>query len=113
MKTRCLIVEERACIVEMHQGGTKGVEIVAALGHPKSTMSIVLKELERRGNVEHPKLIGRLQKVSERGVRVITYELIQDRRQTLVDITNRSSFNVSVSTIRKAFYDVGFYKCVT
>jgi hypothetical protein len=44
MKTRCLIVEERACIIQMHQGGAKGVEIVVALGQPKSTMSVVLNE---------------------------------------------------------------------
>jgi hypothetical protein len=38
------------CIVGMHQGGAKGVEIVAALDHPKSTVSIFLKEFERCGN---------------------------------------------------------------
>jgi DNA-binding IclR family transcriptional regulator len=43
------------CIVGMHQGGAKGVEIVAALDHPKSTVSTVLKEFERHGSVEHPK----------------------------------------------------------
>jgi hypothetical protein len=64
MKTRCLTVEERAHIVGMHQGGAKGVENVAALGHPKSTMSVVLKEFERRGSVEHPKSTRHLQKLS-------------------------------------------------
>jgi IS30 family transposase len=44
MKIRCLTVEERARIVGMHQGGVKGVEIVATLGHPKSTVTTVLKE---------------------------------------------------------------------
>jgi uncharacterized membrane protein len=58
MKTRCLTVEEKACIVGMHQGGAKGVEIVAALGHSKSTMSTILKEFERRGSVEHSKSTG-------------------------------------------------------
>jgi hypothetical protein len=43
MKARCLIAEERASIVGMHQGGIKGVEIVVALGHPKSIVSTVLK----------------------------------------------------------------------
>jgi hypothetical protein len=45
MKTRCLTIEERACIIGMPQGGAKGVEIVAALGHLKSTVSTVLKNL--------------------------------------------------------------------
>jgi hypothetical protein len=44
MKMRCSTVEKRAHIVGMHQGGAKGVEIVAALGHSKSIMSIVLKD---------------------------------------------------------------------
>jgi transposase len=107
-----LPVEERVCIGKMHQGGAKGVEIVAALGHPKSTVCTILKELERHGSIEHPKLTERLRKLSDKSVRVITHELVQDQRQTLVDITNRSGFNVSVFTIRKAFHDVGSYKRV-
>jgi predicted transcriptional regulator len=55
MKMRCSTVEKRAHIVGMHQGGAKGVEIVAALGHSKSTVSIVLKEFELCGSVEHLK----------------------------------------------------------
>jgi DNA-binding IclR family transcriptional regulator len=78
MKTRCLTIEERACIVGMHQGGAKGVEIVAALGHPKSTMSTVLKEFERCGSVEHPKSTRHSQKLSESTVRIISRELVQD-----------------------------------
>jgi hypothetical protein len=53
MKTRYLTVEDRACIVGMHQGNAKGVEIVAALSHPKNTVSTVLKEFEHRGSVEY------------------------------------------------------------
>jgi transposase len=34
---------------------------------------------------------------------------VQDQRQTLVDIINRSGINVSASTVRKALHDVGFY----
>jgi transposase len=109
MKTRCLTIEERACIVRMHQGGAKGAEIVAALGHPKSTVSIVLKEFEHCGNVENPKSTGRPQKLSKRSVRIITHELVQDQRPTLVDITNRSGINVSTLTMKKALYNVGFY----
>jgi predicted transcriptional regulator len=78
MKTRCLTIKERACIVGMHQGGAKGVEIVAVLGYPKSTMSIVLKEFERRRSVEHPKLTGCPQKLSEKSIRIITCALVQD-----------------------------------
>jgi hypothetical protein len=55
MKMRCLIVEERASSIGMHHSGAKGIEILAALGHPKSTMSTFLKEFECRGSVEHPK----------------------------------------------------------
>jgi hypothetical protein len=80
MKTRCLTIEERACIVGIHQGGAKDVEIVAALGHSKSTMNIVLKEFERHRSVELPKSTGCLQKLSEMSVRVITCELVQDQR---------------------------------
>jgi predicted transcriptional regulator len=76
MKTRWLIVEERASIVGMHQGGIKGVEIVVALGHPKSIVSTVLKEFERCGSVEHLKLAGRLRKLSEKSVRVIIHKLV-------------------------------------
>jgi transposase len=79
MKIRCLTIEERACIVGMHQDGAKGVEIVATLGHSKSTVSIVLKEFERRGNMEHPKSTGRPQKLSKRSVRVIIHALVQDQ----------------------------------
>ena len=55
MKTRSLAIEKKAHIVGMHKGSVKGVEIVATLDHPKSTVSIVLKEFERGWNVEHPK----------------------------------------------------------
>jgi predicted transcriptional regulator len=72
-----------------HQGGAKSVEIVVALGHPKSIVSTILKEFEHRGSVEHPKLTGRMQKLLERSVRIITRELVQDRRQTLVDIIHK------------------------
>jgi hypothetical protein len=109
MKTRCLVVEERACIVGMHQGGAKGVEIVVALGHPKSIVSIVLKEFEQCGIVEHPKSSGCLLKLLKKSVRIITCELVEDQKQILVDIKNRSGFNVSTSTVRKALHDVGFY----
>jgi hypothetical protein len=34
---------------------------------------------------------------------------MQDRQQTLVEITNRSDVNVSASIVRKALNDVGFY----
>jgi hypothetical protein len=68
MKTRCLTVEERARIVGMHQGSAKGVEIVAALGHPKSTMNIVFKEFEHCGSVEHSKSYGCPQKLSKKSV---------------------------------------------
>jgi hypothetical protein len=87
----------------------KGVEIVAALGHPKSNMSTILKEFERHESVEHPKSTRRPQKLSEKSVRIITCELVQDRRQTLVDITNRSGINVSASIVRKALHDISFY----
>jgi hypothetical protein len=80
MKTRCLIVEERARIVGMYQGGAKGVEIVAALCHPKSTMNIVLKEFEHCRSVEHPKSTKHPQKLSKMSIRVIIHELVQDRR---------------------------------
>jgi transposase len=93
----------------MHQGGARGVEIVATLDHPKSIVSTVLKEFEHRRSVEHPKSTGRLQKLSERSVRIINRALVQDRRQTLVDITNRSGVNMSALTVRKALHDVGFY----
>jgi transposase len=109
MKTRYLTIEKRARIVGMHQSGAKGVEIVAALGHPKSIVSAVLKEFERRGSVEHPKSTGHPQKLLERSVRVITHVLVHDQRQTLVDITNISGVNVSASIVRKALHDVGFY----
>jgi hypothetical protein len=42
MKIRFLTIEERACIVGMHQGVAKGVEIIAALVHPKSIGRTVL-----------------------------------------------------------------------
>jgi hypothetical protein len=92
-----------------HWSGAKGVEIVVALGHPKNIVSTVLKEFEHCGSVEHPKSTGCRQKLSEISVRVITHELVQDRRQILADITSRSGFNVSASTVRKALHDVGFY----
>jgi hypothetical protein len=76
MKTRCLTVKKRACIVGLHQGGAKGVEIVAALGHSKSIMSIVLKGFECRGNIQHPKSIRRPRKLEKRSTRVITRELV-------------------------------------
>jgi transposase len=113
MKIRCLTIEEGAHIVGMHQGGAKGVEIVVALGHSKSTMSTVLKEFEHRRSVERPKSIGRPRKLSERSVRVITRELVQDRKQTLVDITNRSGGNVSASIVKKALHDIGYYSRIT
>ena len=56
MKTRYLIVEERASIVGMYQGGTKGIEIVVALGHPKCIKSIVLKEFELLWECGVPKI---------------------------------------------------------
>jgi hypothetical protein len=34
---------------------------------------------------------------------------VQDKKKTLVDITNRSGVNVSVSIVRKALHDVGIY----
>ena len=46
-------------------------------------------------------------KLSERNVRIIFRKLVQDQRQPL-DITNRSSVNVSASTVRKALHDVVF-----
>jgi hypothetical protein len=67
----------------MYQGGTKGVEIVVALGHPKSSVSIVLKEFERRGSEEHPKSIRCLQKLSKRSIRIIFHKLVQDQQQSL------------------------------
>jgi hypothetical protein len=109
MKTRCLTIEERARIVGIYQGGAKGVEIVVVLSHPKSTMNTILKEFECCRSVEHPKSTKRLQKLSKKNVRVITLELVQDQRQTLVDIINRIGFSVSASTIRKALHDVRFY----
>jgi transposase len=109
IKTRCLTVEERACIIGTHQGGAKDVEIVVALGHPKSTVNIVLKEFEYCGSVEHPKSIGRPKKLSKKSIGIITRELAQNRRQILADITNRSGFNVSGSTVKKVLHDVGFY----
>jgi hypothetical protein len=42
-------------------------------------VSIVLKEFERRGNMEHPKSTGRPQKLSKRSVRVIIHALVQDQ----------------------------------
>jgi transposase len=71
-------------------------KIVATLGHPKSSVNTVLKEFKRRGSVEHPKSIGRPQKLLEMSVRIITRELVQDQRQTLVDITNRSGIRAMV-----------------
>jgi hypothetical protein len=85
-----------------------GVDIVAALGHPTSTMNNVLKEFERCRSVEHPKSTKRLQKLSKRCVGIIIRVLVQYCRQTLVDITNRSGVNVSVLTVRKALHAVGF-----
>jgi hypothetical protein len=76
MKTRCLIVEERARIVRMHQGGTKDVEIVATLSHPKSIVNFVFNEFECCGSVDYPKSIRCLQKLSERSIRAITCELM-------------------------------------
>jgi hypothetical protein len=89
MKTRCLTAKERACIVGMHHGGAKGVEIVVALGHPKSIVSTILKEFECHGSMEHPKSTEYPQKLLERSIRVISCALVQDRKQTLVDITNK------------------------
>ena len=43
MKTPCLSGEEQLEIVEMHKVGAKGVEIVAKLGHPKTTVYIIIK----------------------------------------------------------------------
>ena len=60
----------------MHQGGAKSVKIVAALGHSKSIVSIVLKEFECLGIVQHPNSIGRPRKPEKRSSRVITCELV-------------------------------------
>jgi hypothetical protein len=66
--------DNKARIFGMHQGGAKGVEIVAALGHPKSIVSTILKEFECRRSVEHP--TGCPQKLSEKSVRIITRKLV-------------------------------------
>ena len=105
MKTRCLTIEERTRIVGIHQGGAKGVEIVAALNHPKSTVNTILKEFDCCGSVEHPKLTKRSQKLSKKNVRIIILELVQDRRQILVDIINR----ITLVLVLLALHDVCFY----
>jgi transposase len=78
LKIRCLTREAKARIVGMHQGGMKGIEIVAALGHSKSTVSTIFEEFEHCGSVEYPRLTGYPQKLSERNVRVIISKLLQD-----------------------------------
>jgi hypothetical protein len=72
-------------------------------------VNTILKESEYCGSVEHPESIGRLQKLFEKSARIMPCELVQDQRQTLVDITNKSGMNVSASTVRKALHGVGFY----
>ena len=96
-------------IVGMHKAGAKGVEIAAEVGHPKTTISTVIKRFERFGAVEGEKSSGRPRKLSERSVRVVQRTLVADRRQTLADITNKSGFDAGCSTIRKALHEVGFY----
>ena len=109
MKTRCLTIEEQSCIVGLHKAGVKGVEIAAKLGHPKTTVYIVLKRFERHGTLEGQKSTGRPRKLSECSIRVVTHALATNCRQTLEDITNRSGFDVSTSTIRTALHNVGFH----
>jgi predicted transcriptional regulator len=96
----------------MHKVGAKGVEIAAELGHPKMTIYTILKRFERCGIVEGQKSIGRPWKLSECSIRVVTHTLVTNHKQTLVDITNRSGFDVSTSIVRKALHEVGFYNLV-
>ena len=112
MKTRCLSSEEQSQIIGMHKAGTKEVEIVAKLGHSKTTVYIVIKRFESRGTVEGPKLTGRPRKLLERSCGIVTRALLTNRRQTLTDITNQSSLDVSTWCVRNALYESGFYNQV-
>ena len=94
----------------MPKVGAKGVEIAAELGHPKTTLYIVIKRFESHGTIEGKKLTGCPRKLLECSCRVVTCALVANRRQTLEDISNQSSFDVSHWTIRRALHKSGFYK---
>jgi transposase len=103
MKTRYLIVDKQSHIE---------IEIAAELGHPKTIVYIVLKRLERHGTIEGQKSTRCPWKLSKHSIRVVTRTLALDYKQTLVDITNCNGFDVSISIVRKALHEVGFYNRV-
>ena len=112
MKTQCLSSEEQSQIVGMHKADAKGVEIAAELGHPKTTVYTIIKRFESHGTVEGLKLTGRPRKLSERSCRIVMHALLTNRRQTLTDITNQSSLDVSMWCVRNALHESGFYNRV-
>ena len=95
MKTHCSSGEKQLKIIGMHKVCAKGVEITTKLGHLKTIVYIVIKRFESFRIVEGKKSTGHPQKLSNCSRRVVTYALVVNQRQTLVNITNQYGFDVN------------------
>ncbi|MBJ5664486.1 hypothetical protein JGG94_23270, partial [Salmonella enterica subsp. enterica serovar Infantis] len=88
-------------------------EISDILQKPKSTVSDVIVKRKRRGSETAEKRSGRPKKISERSRRTLTRVVKQNRKSSLVEITQefQSSSGVSASsrTVRRELKNLGFH----
>ncbi|MBW0579110.1 hypothetical protein O181_118825 [Austropuccinia psidii MF-1] len=99
-------------IIGMHDAGASIRTITRHLGVPPTTVHDTVRRFWERGHLDNLPIPGRPCKLNERDLRELARVIQQDRRETLVSITNMLTVNVSINTVRKAIHDVGKRSCI-
>ena len=95
---------EKAYIYGLKDGGLKGNKIATIMGRAESG---VYKVLKKRYEEKQHKKVGRPPVLSERDERDVIKTAMNDRRQTLGEITNSCNSDVSEATIRRVLHRAG------
>jgi len=109
-----LSTEKKEIILQLCRDGMKQTEVARALGIPTSTICCFLKRYRESGSLENKRRSGRLNNITDRGVRVLTRVLRVYRMASLVNITNNfnnnSQIGVCKRTIQRCLHRCDFRK---
>lgn len=101
--------ENHACIVDICQGGMKGVKIANKVGVCIRIVHRIVKQFKENRNFKSHASHGRPKLLDERDIQNIILFVRSNHRASLIEITNACPMLVSNMTIYRTVYENGIF----